>query len=315
MTRATTRDASAGEPSLGIELALLMALATLWGGSYTFIKLGVATIPPVTLIAGRTLIAGLLLLLIMVWRGVRLPKDAATWRRFLFQACLNSVFPWTLIAWGERSLDAGLATILNSTAPIFTFVLTYAITRHEPAGARKLFGVFAGLAGICLVVGVQALGGLGEQLGAEVATVAATICYAGGAIFSRGFRGLDPMAPAAGSLVCGAAILVPVSLVVDRPWTLTPSASSVLALLALAAFSTALAFVIYFRLIQTLGSVGTTAQAYLRVPIGVAFGVLFLGESLSATAWIGLGCVVIGVAAMTMPALPDIAGWRKFRHC
>ena len=103
MTRATTRDASAGEPSLGIELALLMALATLWGGSYTFIKLGVATIPPVTLIAGRTLIAGLLLLLIMVWRGVRLPKDAATWRRFLFQACLNSVIPWTLIAWAERS--------------------------------------------------------------------------------------------------------------------------------------------------------------------------------------------------------------------
>jgi len=112
----------------------------------------------------------------------------------------------------------------------------------------------------------------------------------------------DPMAPAAGSLLCGAAILIPFSLVVDRPWTLAPSASSMLALLALAVFSTALAFVIYFRLIQTLGSVGTTAQAYLRVPIGVAIGVLFLGESLSATAWIGLGCVVLGVAAMTIPA-------------
>jgi drug/metabolite transporter (DMT)-like permease len=290
-----------------IEFALLALLATLWGASYTFIKLGVATIPPITLIAARTLIAGLLLLVIMRWRGLSLPLDAASWRRFLFQACLNSVIPFTLIAWAERSLDAGLATILNSTAPVFTFLLTFAITRHEPVSLRKLFGVLAGLAGICLIVGVQALGGIGEQFVAEIAIVAATICYAGAAIFSRGFKGLDPMAPAAGSLLSGAAILVPLSLVVDRPWILAPSTSSMLALLGLAVFSTALAFVIYFRLIQTLGSVGTTAQAYLRVPIGVAIGVLFLGETLTSTAWIGLGCVVIGVAAMTIPARTGIA--------
>src|SRR3979411_2894452 len=111
--------------------ALLLLLATLWGASYTFIKLGVATIPPITLIAARTLIAGTLLLVVMRARGLRLPKDAATWRRFLFQACLNSVIPWTLIAWGERSLDAGLATILNSTSQLFAFFLTLAITRHE----------------------------------------------------------------------------------------------------------------------------------------------------------------------------------------
>jgi drug/metabolite transporter (DMT)-like permease len=289
-------------PNMAVELALLLLLAALWGGSYTFIKLGVATIPPVTLIAARTLIAGLLLLVVMGARGVRLPRDAATWRRFLFQACLNSVVPWTLIAWAERSLDAGLATILNSTSPIFTFFLTLAVAGREAPTLRKLFGVACGMAGICLIVGVQAFGGLGEQLIAQIATVVATICYAGGAIFSRGFKGLDPMAPAAGSLLCGAAILVPVSLVVDRPWTLAPSSSSVVALLALAVFSTAVAFVLYFRLIQTLGSVGTTSQAYLRVPIGVALGVVLLGETLSPTAWIGLGCVVMGVAAMTIPA-------------
>src|SRR6201991_932167 len=284
------------------ELALLALLATLWGASYTFIKLGVATIPPITLIAARTLIAGLLLLIVMRWRGRSLPRDAASWRRFLFQACLNSVIPFTLIAWAERSLDAGLATILNSTAPVYTFLLTFAVTGHEPASLRKLFGVLAGLAGTCLIVGVQALGGIGEQFVAQIAIVVATICYAGAAIFSRGFRDLDPMAPAAGSLLCGAAILVPLSLVVDRPWMLAPSANSMLALLGLAVFSTALAFVIYFRLIQTLGSVGTTAQAYLRVPIGVALSVAFLGEHLAPTAWFGLACVVVGVAAMTIPA-------------
>jgi drug/metabolite transporter (DMT)-like permease len=292
----------AKSPAITGELLLLLLLAMLWGGSYAFIKLGVATIPPVTLIAGRTTIAGLLLLFMMYCRGLRIPSDAATWRRFLFQACLNSVVPWTLIAWAERSVDAGLATILNSTSPVFTFFLTFAVAHQESPTPRKLFGVAAGMAGICLIVGMQAFESLGEELVAQLAIVAATICYAGAAVFSRGFRGLDPVAPAAGSLLCGAAILLPVSIVVEQPWTISPSESSVLALLGLAVFSTAFAFVIYFRLIQTLGSVGTTAQAYLRVPIGVALGVLLLGERLSATAWIGLSCVVVGVAAMTIPA-------------
>src|ERR1700724_4880416 len=181
-------------------------------------------------------IAGALLLLVMRARGLRRPRDAATWRRFLFQAVLNSVIPWTLIAWAERSVDAGLATILNSTSPIFTFFLTLAIAHQEPPGFRKLFGVAAGMAGICLIVGVQAFQGLGEQLVAQIAIVVATICYAGAAVFGRGFKGLDPMAPAAGSLLCGAAILLPIGIAVERPWTLAPSTSSMLALLALALF-------------------------------------------------------------------------------
>lgn len=271
-------------PNTAKELALLLALSTLWGASYTFIKLGVETIPPVTLIAARTLIAGALLAAVICWRGLSLPRDATTWRRFLFQACLNSVVPFTLIAWAEQTTDAGLATILNSTSPIFAFLLTVLITRHEAVTGRKLFGVAAGLLGTCLIVGVQALGGLGRELLAQLTIVAATICYAGAAIFGKSFKGLDPMMPAAGSMICGAAILIPVSVVVDRPWTLVPSVESMLALLALAVFSTALAFMIYFRLVQTLGSVGTTAQAYLRVPIGVAIGVLFLGETLTSTA-------------------------------
>ena len=146
------------QPNIAFELALLLVLATLWGASYSFIKVGVATIPPITLIAARTGIAGALLLAIMCFRGIRMPRDAATWRRFLFQACLNSVIPWTMIAWGERSLDAGLATILNSTSPIFTFFLTLAVTRHEALTFRKLLGVVAGMAGICLIVGVEGAG-------------------------------------------------------------------------------------------------------------------------------------------------------------
>lgn len=294
------------KPNLVLELLLLLLLSTLWGASYSLIKIGVETIPPVTLIAARTAIAATILGGVICWRGLPLPKDSATWRRFLFQACLNSVIPFTLIAWAEQTTDAGLATILNSTSPIFAFLLTAFVTRHEPIARRKLFGVAAGLLGICLVVGVGALDGLGRQVWAQLAIVAATVCYAGAAIFGKSFKGLDPIMPAAGSLACGGVILIPVSLMVDRPWQLAPSAASIWALVALSALSTALALVIYFRLVQTLGSVGATAQSYLRVPIGVAMSVILLGESVGPSAWLGLACTLIGVAAMTVPARPRV---------
>ena len=132
-------------------------LSTLWGASYSFIKVGVQSIPPVTLIAVRTLIAGALLLLVIRWRGVMLPRDASSWQRFFIQACLNSVVPFTLMAWAQQTTDATLATILNSTSPIFAFMLTALVARHEVVTRRRLFGVGAGFVGICLIVGVQAL--------------------------------------------------------------------------------------------------------------------------------------------------------------
>lgn len=280
---------------------LLALLATVWGASYSFIKLGVATIPPVTLIAARTLIAGVILLLVLRLRGIRMPTDARTWRLFAVQALVNSTIPFVLIAWGETQVDAGLAAILNSTSPIFTFLFTWAITRHEAVTGRKLFGVAAGVSGITLVIGLDALSGAGRQLLPQLAIVAATVCYGIAAIFGRHFKGLDPMVPAAGSMLSGAAMLIPLSLVLDRPWTLSPSAASLGALAGLSVVSTALAFVLYFRLIASLGSVATMAQAYLRVPVGVAIGVLALGETPAPTALYGLVLVVIGVAAMTLP--------------
>ena len=288
--------------SPAFEWTLLAVLATCWGASYTFIKIGVATIPPVTLIAARTLIAGLLLLAVLRMRGVKLPAEPAMWGRFVLQACLNSVLPFTLIAWAERSVDAGLATILNSTSPIFIFLLGLGLGGSDRPTLRRLFGVGAGLAGICLIVGFEALNGLGHSLLAQLALVAAAVCYGCAAMFGRVFKGLDPMVPAAGSLLSGAAMLLPVSIFFDRPWTLAPSAASMAAVLALAVLSTALAFTIYFRLIRTLGPMSTAAQAYLRVPVGVLIGVAFLGERLAPTAWAGLACVVAGVVAMTMPA-------------
>jgi len=301
------RAARAGIPAL--EIALLFALAVLWAALYAFIKLGVATIPPFTFIGTRTVIAVAVLLAIMRLRGLAMPRDFDTWRKFLIQALINSVVPITLLAWAEQTVDAGLAAILNSTSPIFTFLITWGITRHEHASARKLFGAFAGIAGVALIVGPEVLGGLGRELIAQVVIVLATICFACAAIFGRNFAGLDPMVPATGSLICGAITLIPLSLIFEHPWTIRPSMTSIAAMFALAVFSTALAFVIYFHLIRTIGSVATTSVSFIRVPIGVFFGVAFLGETLTASAWAGLVCVFVGVAAMTLPS--RLAGSRR----
>lgn len=280
---------------------LLLALATLWGGSYTLIRVGVTTIPPLTLMAARTVIAGAILWGCVVAQGLAVPRNPRLWAQFCLQAAFNSVMPYTMIAWAERRVPAGIAVILNAMAPIFTVVLTWLITRHERITPGQLLGVALGLAGVGLAIGSSALDGWHGDLVPKLAILAASVCYAGAAIYGHGFRELSPLLPAAGSMTCGAVILIPASLVFDAPWSLHVSTASLLALLALAAFSTALAFVLYFRLIQLLGSLGATSQSFLRVPIGVAIGVILLHESLAATAWIGLVAIMAGVALMNLP--------------
>jgi drug/metabolite transporter (DMT)-like permease len=290
------------EKSYAFAIAMLFALATLWSLSYTLTKIAVVTIPPITLTAVRATIAGLLLLLVMRLQGAKLPRDPKLRGQLMRQSFLNSIIPFTLIAWAQSTVDVNIGVILSSTSPIFTFFLTWAITRHEPATARKLFGVVAGLTGICLIVGAGALSGIGKDLLAQFALLAAAFSYSCAAIFGRSFDGLDPIVPSAFTVMFASIVLVPVSLVVDRPWTISPSAASLAALAALSVFSTALAYVIYFWLLKTLGSIGVTSQSYLRIPIGVFFGVVFLGETLLTSTWIGLACVLVGVVAMTLPS-------------
>lgn len=285
----------------GIEIALLLVLACAWASSYTLVKIAVATIPPLTLTAGRTATAALLLIVIMHVRGIKFPTSAATWQRLMVQGSLNTVLPFSMIAWAMRSVEASLATILNSTTPIWAFLLTAMVTRHEAVTGRKLLGVLAGMAGLCLIVGLEAFQGIGREFAAQLALVLAAVCYACAVILGARLTGVPPMATAAGTMLCGAVMLVPICLAVDQPWNVRPSGTSLAAAAALSIFSTALAYVIYFRLIRTLGSVGTTAQAYIRVPIGVMLGVVFLHEELGPADWIGLVCVVAGVAAMTIP--------------
>ena len=290
-------------PSSGraVDYALLGLLALLWGSSYLFIKVAVVEIPPVTLIAVRVTIAAAFLMLIMTWRSERLPRDSRSWRQLLVQSFFNSFGAWILLAWGQQYVDSSLATVLNSTSPIFVFFLTLAITRHEATSRIKFAGACLGLTGVVLIVGVDALAGLGQQIAGQLAILAGAMLYGCAAIYGQRLRHLSATATATGTMIWGAVILVPASLAFEAPWTLAPSMKAIGATVALSVFSTGVALLIYFRLLKTLGSLGTASQAYLRIGVGVVLGIVVLGETLSAPVAVGLLLAVLGVVAINLP--------------
>jgi drug/metabolite transporter (DMT)-like permease len=280
------------------DLALLVLLALLWGSSFTWIKVGVETIPPASLTAGRIALAAMILLAVLRLRGIDLPSAPITWLHLLVQSVINLVLPFLLISWGEQHVSSGLASILTTTAPLFAFTIA-AVTGHAARGAAQALGLACGFAGVILIIGAGALSELGgPQLASQLALVGAGFCYGSSSNYGRVFRAMSPVAVGAGTLLWATALTVPLALLLDRPWTLEPSTRSLGAMLLLGVLSTALAFSIYFRLLGILGTVGTSTVGYLRVGFGVVLGILFLGEHLTLASGAGLALIVVGVAAI-----------------
>ncbi|MCB1473925.1 MAG: DMT family transporter [Rhodobiaceae bacterium] len=289
------------ETRLGPELALLALLALLWGSSYLFIKVALRDIPPITLIAVRVAIAAAFLFAVLRWRGEVLPRESGDWRKLFVQACFNSIGAWTVLAWGQQYVSSGLASVLNSTSPLFVFLITFAVTRHESVSARRLAGALIGMAGVVLVIRPQVLSGMGLQVAGSVAALTGALLYAGAAIYGRKLNHLPATVTAAGTMVCATMVLLPMALILDRPWTLSVSPSSAAAAVILAVVCTGLALQIYFRLVRTLGSMGVASQSYLRAGIGVVLAIVVLGERFSAMVAAGLACAIIGVALINTP--------------
>lgn len=290
------------------DYALLGLLALLWGVSYNFAKVAVQTIPPLTMTALRFVIGAALLGAILRLRKVRILRRAHPWPRLTVQAAINNILPWSLTAWAVLSIDSGLATILNSTSPIFAFLITWGITRHEPATPAKLCGALIGLAGVVAIVGTGVFAGLGAQIPQQLACVAGAAMFGMAAVHGRRLDGLPPLLVAALTLLIGAGVMLPLSLIVERPWTLSPSPASVLAMLGLAVFSTAAAVFVYYRILSTMGSIAAASQSYLRIIVGVSAGILFLGETLTPERIVGMGLILAGVVAMTHPGRASTRG-------
>ena len=291
-------------PNLRIELALLGVLACLWGSSYLLIKVALATLPPVTLMAIRVTLAAMFLLVVMRARGEHLPTDGRSWRDLFVQSLLNSSVAWLVLAWGAQYVPSGMAGVLNSTSPLFVFLLT-AFSSNSSSNAAKslpqITGVVLGFAGVLLVVGVDSLRGLGQQTLAQAAVLFGAFLYACAALNGKRLAHLSPLATATGTMLWAAVSLVPLSLALEKPWALTPSSHSLVAAATLAILCTGIALIIYFRLMQTLGAMGVASQSYLRAGVSVLLGLIVLGEQLSATVLIGLSVTIVGVALINWP--------------
>ena len=283
------------------DYAVLLGLACCWSSTYPLTKIGLTSIPPITFISARSLVAAVFLLVILRIRGIRMPTDFSSWKMFAFQQLINSTIPFLMITWAQLYVPASSTVVLASTTPIFAFVITWAVTRHEPATLLKLAGAILGLAGTGVIIGLDAIQGLGTEIVAEMAILLATISFACATIFGLRLTEYHPMVVAAGSLVFGGFVLLPASLIVDHPWTLHPTLEALIATVAMGIFSSALGLMLFYMCLTRLGTLATNAQGYLRIPIGVGLSVLLLGETVPSNLALGLVLVMAGVAAMTIP--------------
>lgn len=295
--------ATSEQTTLACEIALLLLLSLIWGSSFTLIKMAIPSVPPFTMVAARVTLAAGLLLLIAAAQGHALPRQTSVWAAFFVQGVLQSALPFTLISWGEAHITSGLAGVLNATPPMFVLAIALMTGRGRQAiSGRKIAGVALGLAGVAVTVGIEALSGIGTAAPlAQAAVLGASLCYALAPLWGQRFKKLPAIVTAAGAMSCAAILMLPAAAILERPWMLAPPPPAIAAVVALATVCTALAMVIYFRLIRTLGPLGTTSGSYLRAGFAVMLGTTLLGESFTWSILAGMALILAGVVTVTLP--------------
>ena len=276
---------------------LLLLLAMLWGSSFFFYKILVAALPPVTVVLGRLALAAIAMHLWLLAQGQSMPVTAAHWRRFMLLGLLNCSLPFALIAWAELYISSGLASILNATTPIFMVAVAHWGTDDEKLSAGKAIGIALGILGVIVLVGPGALSG-GGAVWAELAVIAASCSYGFGGVYSRRFKDMTPVQAATGQMTGATLLLIPLSLLIDRPWTLAmPQPDVWAAWLAIALVNTALAYVLYYRMVANVGATYMSLVTLLIPPIALLLGAAFLGESVTLQALAGMAIIILGLAA------------------
>jgi drug/metabolite transporter (DMT)-like permease len=286
-----------------VDYGLLALLGVLLGIPYALTKISQTTIPPLTGVATRLLIAAIVLWIVVFTSRTKLSTLKDYIPRLFVQGCISCAIPYTLIAYGQTSVNSALAAILNSTTPLFVCLISLLWIQREPLKLGRMVGVSAGLAGVVMIAGANSLTGLGKDAFGQAAIILATVSSAVAAIQGRRFNDMPPELAAAGTLTCGALVLVPLCFVIDAPLHFAPSAGSIAALLVNAIIATALRSVIYFRLLRTIGSIGTTSVSYLKPAVGALIGCTLMGEALTWATMIGLLAILFGVAVINQREL------------
>ena len=281
------------------EWATLIGLSVLWGGSFFFIDVAVESVRPFTLVLLRVALAAAALLLYLCWRGEKVALGQSALVAFLVMGLLNNVIPFSLFAWGQTRIGGGLASILNATTPIWGVVVAHLFTSDEKITPAKMAGVLVGFGGVAVMIGAELLGEIGASLFAQLACVAAALCYALAGVYGRRFRrlGISPSEVSAGQLAASALILIPVVLLFEPPWqSVAPAPEAWASIFALALFSTTFAYVLYFRLIASSGATNALLVTFLVPVTAILLGVLILGEVLAPRHFAGMAMIAAGLA-------------------
>lgn len=282
-----------------VDWLLLLTLSVLWGGSFFFAKIAVAELPPLTVALCRVALAAATLLVLTRIAGVTMPTTAAAWMMFVPMGLLNNVIPFSLIFWGQTHIPSGLAAILNATTPLFTVLVAHWATADEKLSTGRIAGLLFGLAGVVVMIGPDMLREVGSNVLAQLACLTAAVSYGFSGVYGRRFRGQPPMRVAAGQLTCSTMMLLPVVLLLDQPWTLgAPSGAAVASVIALALLSTALAYLIFFRILGNAGATAISLVTFLIPVSAILLGTLILGEQLAVRHIVGMIAIALGLAAI-----------------
>jgi len=285
----------------GNEWLALLLLSLLWGGSFFFIGVQVKALPPFTIVSLRVGLAAIILNVLLTALGKKMPLTASAWRAFLGMGMLNNAIPFCLVVWSQGYIASGLAAILNATTPIWTVTVAHFLTVDEKITANRLLGIAIGFVGVVALIGPDSLQGLGANVLAQVAVLLAAVSYAFAGVYGRRFRrmGIAPIITATGQVTASAILLVPLAVLVDAPWTLAVPPWPVWgAAVGIAVFSTALGYILYFRILATAGATNLLLVTFLIPVSAILMGAYGLGEHLEVRHFAGLACIGAGLAAI-----------------
>ncbi len=285
------------------EWALLVLLSVFWGGSFFFVEIGLSGFQPFALVLLRISVAALILLVVVYASGQRIPASLKTWGAYFVLGALNNTVPFCLIAWGQTRIDSGVASILNATTPIFAVLLAHFLTSDEHLTLRKLIGVLIGFGGVYLMVSPELKNGFSWRGLGQIAILGAALSYSVAGIFGKRFKHESPMVTSTGMLICSTIMMTPLAIASGSLAASVPTARAIVAVIGIAAISTATAYLIYFKILASAGATNVLLVTFLIPVSALILGISVLGEVIHLLDFAGMGCIFLGLMVIDGRAL------------
>ena len=277
------------------EWAMLVLLSIFWGGAFFFVEIALRGFQPLALVFLRVTIAALILLLVVCLRGHRIPTGLKTWGAYFVMGALNNAIPFSLIVWGQTRIDSGVASILNAATPIFTVLLAHFLTSDEHLNIRKIVGVLIGFCGVFLMMSPELQNGFSWRGLGLIAVIGATISYSLAGIFGKRFKQEPPVVTSTGMLICSAIMMAPLAIFSGSLGASVLSTQAIAAVLGIAAISTAMAYLLYFRILAAAGATNVLLVTFLIPVSALLLGIGVLGEVIHVLEYAGMGAIFLGL--------------------